>query len=301
MPPPIRRLRHAGLVVPNATETADFYERVWGLRYVDDTSNAVYLRGAGDEHHILALYPGDHRGIHHIGFAVDDHLAVDAWARYLQEQGVSVLGSAGHMDEPGGGYGVRFLDIDGRMIEISAEVDPAPPAEWNAPVIPRKVTHTVLNTPDVDRSMAFYTDVLGFRLSDWSAHQMAFLRCNTDHHAVAFNQAPHASLNHIAYELPSMEDVMRGIGNFRRHGRTQMWGPGRHGPGNNVFCYFQDASGLVCEYTSDVQQIVDDEKWVPRVWERVPDQMDRWNTAGPPSPEARAAMTGDPDPGVLAR
>jgi catechol 2,3-dioxygenase-like lactoylglutathione lyase family enzyme len=184
-------------------------------------------------------------------------------------------------------------------VELTAECDPVEPYEWQAPVIPRKLSHTVLNTTDIDAAMAFYRDVLGFRVSDWSEHQMVFLRCNTDHHSIAFNQAPHASLNHVAYEVPSMEHVMRGIGHFRKFGRTQMWGPGRHGPGNNVFCYFQDPAGLVCEYTSDVQQIVSEETCVPSVWQRTPELSDLWGTAGPPSPQARAAMQGEPDPGPL--
>lgn len=295
----IKHLRHAGLVVPNTREAADFYEKVWGLRYVDDKRDAVYLRGSADEHHILALYPGDHRGIHHIAFSLEDDKAVDAAAVYLREAGVPIVEAPHHIDEPGGGYGLRFLDVDGRLVELSAEVDRLDPAQWDAPVVPRKVSHTVLNTPDIDRATDFYTRVLGFRVSDWSEHQMVFLRCSSDHHSIAFNLAPHASLNHVAYELPSMEDVMKGMGAFRKIGQTQMWGPGRHGPGNNVFCYFQDAAGLVCEYTSDIQRIEDESKWVPQVWRRVPELMDRWGTAGPPSPEARAAMTGEPDPGVV--
>lgn len=297
----IRHLRHAGVVVRDPTEAANFYEQVWGLRYVDDKGGTVYLRAAGEEHHVLALYPGDYRGVHHISFAVDDARAVDQAAAFLRERGVDIVEGPHHITEPGAGYGLRFLDPDGRLVELSAEKDPLNRGEWQAPVVPNKVTHTVLNTPDIDRATDFYTRVLGFRVSDWSEHEMVFLRCNTDHHSLAFKTAPHASLNHIAYEVPSMEDVMRGIGNFRRIGRTQMWGPGRHGPGNNVFCYFQDAAGLVCEYTSNVEQVTDESTWVPRVWQRVPEQTDRWNTAGSPSPEARAAMQGDPDPGVVRR
>ena len=44
-------------------------------------------------------------------------------------------------------------------------------------------------------------------------------------------------------------------------------------------------------------QVVDDATHEPRIWKRVPHLMDRWGTAGPPSPEIRAAMAGVPDPG----
>lgn len=297
----VRRLRHVGLVVPDPVESTTFYEEVWGLRYVDDRDGVVSLRAAGTEHHVLELHPGPKKGLHHLSLAVDSFKDVDDAAVRLRERGLRVIDGPRHMAESWGGYGLRFVDPENRVVELRAELDPVEPGSWNAPVLPKKISHTVMNTVDIDAATAFYKDVLGFRVSDWSEHQMVFLRCNADHHNIAFNQAPHASLNHIAYELPSMEDVMRGIGNFRKTGRTQMWGPGRHGPGNNVFCYFQDPSGLVCEYTSDVEQIPDENTWVPRVWQRVPDLMDRWGTAGPPSPEARAAMAGEPDPGFAAR
>ena len=297
----VRRLRHIGINLPATHDAVRFYEDTWGLRIVDDHSGAVYLRGTGPEHHILGLYPAPRRGVNHISFALDDATAVDAAAVELQERGVPVLEQPRHSEEPGGGYGLRLVDPDGRIVELSAEVDEQQPDHGLAPVSPTKVTHVVLNTPDIDGLCDFYTRILGFRVSDWSEHQMVFLRCNPDHHSIAFNQGPHASLNHVAYELPSMEDVMRGIGKVRQRGPQNMWGPGRHGPGNNVFAYFQDATGFVCEYTSDVQQIVDEQRWVPQVWQRTPELMDRWGTAGFPPPEMRAAMAGEPDPGVAQK
>jgi catechol 2,3-dioxygenase-like lactoylglutathione lyase family enzyme len=157
----------------------------------------------------------------------------------------------------------------------------------------------VVNTPDMDRITKFYTTVLGFRISDWSGQQMAFLRTNTKHHNIAFNVAPHASVNHIAYLVSGVDEVMRGVANLRKHGIESAWGPGRHGPGNNIFCYFKDPFGYVAEYTCDIDYIPDESKHQPRVWPRGPESMDQWGVAAPPSEELRAAMTGDPDPGWL--
>ena len=176
-------------------------------------------------------------------------------------------------------------------IYAAAEAEQVPTKEWNAPVVPYKVSHTVLNTPDIDRAVDFYTRVLGFRLSDWNGHWMAFLRCNTDHHSVAFAAAPHVSLNHIAYEVPTKADIARGVETFAKRGQNPIWGPGRHGPGNNLFAYFRDPAGMVCEYTAEVEQ-VDEARWVCRVWDRVE------TPGGPPPTEARLAMEGKPDPYV---
>ena len=113
----------------------------------------------------------------------------------------------------------------------------------------------------------------------------------------ALNRAPYASVNHVAFEMPSIDAFMRGIGRMKTKGQAPAWGPGRHGPGNNPFAYFVSPSGFVIEFTSEVQQI-DEATHQPMIWPRDrPDAMDVWMTAGPPTPAMRTVMQGRPDPG----
>lgn len=293
----ISHFRHIALRTPEPEQSVEFYQDVWGLRLVAKERNAAFLRGGSPEHHQLELHAGDERRIDHLAFGMPDEAALDDARRELDDHGIRTLGPPGPIDRPGDGTGFRFVDPDGRTVELSCGVARHEPLD--EPGGPIKVSHVVLNTPDIDRAKEFYVDVLGFRVSDWSEHQMVFLRCNRDHHCVAFNQAEWTSLNHVAYEMPDIDAVMRGIGRMKAADRELLWGPGRHGPGNNVFAYFQDPGGFVCEYTAEVMQ-VDDATWEPQVWERRPDLMDRWGTSGPPRPQARAAMAGTPDPGAAA-
>jgi catechol 2,3-dioxygenase-like lactoylglutathione lyase family enzyme len=278
-------------------DSVDFYSDVWGLRVVERDTDGAWLRGTGENHHVLALQQASQNGLGCVSFAVATPADVDDAARALDRNGVPLLEAPGKSARPGGGYGIRFCDPEGRVIELIAEMHAVAPLSRDE-ASPIGVTHVVLNTTDLDRAVAFYTEVLGLRVSDWSAHQMAFLRCNSYHHCIAFNQADWASVNHVAYEMPTVDHFMRGIGRLRHHGRTPLWGPGRHGPGNNTFSYFADPARLVCEYTSDVQQIVEAD-WLPRVWRRVPELADLWGTAGPPSAEVRTCMAGCADPGVF--
>src|ERR671933_262140 len=183
----VKTVRHAGLVVPDAEDAVDFYEQVWGLRLVDDKDGAAYLRGTSSEHHLLAVYPGEGAGVHHVSLSLDNQAAVDAAAETLRAEGIPLVEEPHAINEPGGGYGLRFRDPDGRLIELSAEAEQAPTTEW---------------------------------------------------------KAPHVSLNHIAYEVPTNADIARGIEHFARRGQHPIWGPGRHGPGNNLFAYFRDPAGM---------------------------------------------------------
>lgn len=292
----ISRLRGIALSAPEALQAVEFYAEAWGLEKVAEQNGAVFLRGTGPEHHVLSLENGPTRGIVYLHFAVQDEAALHALHAKLKHQNVTILREIGPFAEPGGGIGFEIVDPDARRLRISCSVDLYPDAP-DAADRPRKITHVVLNTPQLEKSLKFYEDALGFRVSDWSENQMVFIRCNADHHSISFNRAPHASLNHIAFEMPSVDAEMRAIGRLKRFNVPVRWGIGRHGPGNNVFAYFTDPNDFVVEYTTEVQQ-VDEATHEPQVWKRVPALMDRWGTAGPPSPEIRAAMAGTPDPGV---
>ncbi|MFE3454224.1 VOC family protein [Nonomuraea sp. NPDC059194] len=293
----LRTLRSVALRTPDAADAAEFYRHVWGLDPVEQDGGVTWLRGTGQEHHILELREAEQNALGKIAFAVGAPRDVDEAARRLAALGIPLVTEPGPLDQAGGGYGLRFPDPEGRLIELSCEVEAVVPRDIDGrEAVPRKLAHVVLNTVDLDAACKFYTTVLGMRISDWSEHQMAFLRCNADHHVIAFNQASWTSVNHMAYEMPSIDHFMRGIGRLRHHGVTPLWGPGRHGPGNNTFSYFADPAGLVCEYTSEVEQVQED-AWLCRVWRRVPELADLWGTAGPPSKDVRSHMAGIPDSG----
>ena len=138
-----------------------------------------------------------------------------------------------------------------------------------------------------------FKQLLGFRLSD-STHMMEFLRCSADHHSIAIFRNNGPSLNHVAYELPNIDGLMRGAGRLKRSGFDVEWGVGRHGPGSNVFSYFIEPNGFVAEYTTELDQL-DDATHVPQdasYWQKMMPNPDRWGLAGPPSNRMRAAMSG---------
>ncbi|MCF8587600.1 VOC family protein [Gordonia liuliyuniae] len=293
----LRKLRSVELRTTAPAESTDFYTDVWGLAMVERGDEGAWLRGTGDEHHVLQLTAAEQNGLGRITFAVATPADIDEAARRLELRGVPIVAGPGPTGEISAGYGVSFVDPEGRVIQLLADAY-AVTRMYRQEAVPVGVTHVVLNTVDIDAAVAFYRDVLGMRVSDWSEHQMAFMRCNSDHHSIAFNQAEWTAVNHVAYEMPSVDHFMRGIGRLRHHGVSPMWGPGRHGPGDNTFSYFSDPAGLVCEYTSGIAQ-VDEDRWLCRVWRRVPELSDTWGTAGAPSAEVRAHMAGVPDDGAF--
>jgi len=129
---------------------------------------------------------------------------------------------------------------------------------------------------------------LGFRVSDWLGDFMAFLRCNEWHHRIAFLPGP-PCLNHVAYDMLGLDDMIRGISRLKNLGVDVKWGPGRHTAGDNTFSYFTTPAGFAVEYTAELEK-VDDATWQPTVYTPSPQIMDQWGigAGGPqnmPKPE----------------
>lgn len=139
--------------------------------------------------------------------------------------------------------------------------------DFAAPIKPCTFSHLVMFTPDVKRAEAFYTERLGFRVSDRFTGTGVFMRAdgNTDHHNVFFIQrpgAPTGGLNHIAFHVREGNEVMLGGAAMLSKGHQSAWGPGRHIFGANYFWYFKSPFGGNFEYDADMDVVDDD--WVPR-------------------------------------
>lgn len=288
-------LRGIVMRAPGIAATRAFYVDNWGLAPAGEEQGIVYLRGTGPEPFIYGLKDAPVYGIEYVHFAMPDRAAMAALHAQALAQGATVLGDPAPFDDIAKGWGFEILDPDDRRLRFRCEAAEVAPLEHWAK--PRKVSHVVLNTADMDGVQDWYCRVLGFRVSDYSADQMVFLRCASDHHSIALVRGHYPSVNHVAFELPSINEFMRSIGRMKEKGLFATWGPGRHGPGDNPFAYYVSPSGYVIEFTSELQQI-DEATHEPQVWPRdVPEKMDRWMTAGPPTAAQRAVMQGRPDPG----
>lgn len=136
------------------------------------------------------------------------------------------------------------------------------------PTAPRRLGHALMGTPDLEASMRFYIDVLGFKLSDSVPGLIAFLRCSSDHHNIGLMQAPVAFLHHTSWQVDDVDAIGQGAQNLLAHDpESSVWGLGRHFLGSNMFWYFRDPAGNFAEYYADLDQIPDDDVWVARTWE----------------------------------
>lgn len=297
---PITHLRYVAIAVPDYAAAVEFNGGVWGLRRVADDRNVSFFAAAGSaEQYVLRVRYAPEKRLDLIAFGAENAASVDALAERLIAAGVRIDREPGALDTPGGGYGFRFFDPEGRLVEVSCYVEQRT-ARLLEPreSIPRRLSHVVINSTDIAATKAFYERHLGFRLSDWLEDHMCFLRTRVDHHILAISSGPHVALNHISFEMRGIDEYMRGSGRLIRHGNAPLWGPGRHGAGDNTFTYFLDPGGNVVEYTTELEKIHDDESWIPRRFEATPEAADQWGTGGLITDAMIPAMFNEPDKGL---
>jgi catechol 2,3-dioxygenase-like lactoylglutathione lyase family enzyme len=298
----VTSLRHVDVAVPDFDQTLDFYSGVWGLKRQDGDKDVAFLAAeASPEQFIYRIRKADEKRLDLVAFGAESRTDVDALATSLAEAGVKLVSEPADLQTPGGGYGFRFFDPDGRVVEVSADVQQRAARDVGArEAIPVGLNHVVFNSPNRKEVQTFYAEKLGFKLSDWIPF-MGFYRCNANHHSLAIADGEVATLNHVAFEVGSIDDMMRGAGRVLKDGRARvMMGPGRHSAGDNTFYYFFDPQGNVSEYTAEVEQILDERAWTPR--EHAP--ADMWGTAqmpgrpagAPSAPPARQAQAADLPP-----
>ncbi|PXX71512.1 catechol-2,3-dioxygenase [Nocardia tenerifensis] len=297
-------LAQVSIGVPNVAETIGYYTE-FGLEH---RGAGVFATSAGGDQLRIAHAPT--RRLLELTVAADTSDDIAATARRLAAHGVPVEQRAD---------AVRAIEpVTGTPVVVAVRprvhVDPpvarplyngpdridrwgrAPFLTRTEPVRPRKLGHVVIGSTDLHTTRQFFTDGLGFKISDYMGDKAAFLRCSVEHHNVLVMAAPVDFMHHTSWQVDDVDEVGRGAqAMLTEHPERHTWGLGRHFAGANFFWYLKDPAGNFSEYYSDMDTIPEDELWSPQVLEGL-QGLYAWGPPPPPSflePDDLAAlMTG---------
>lgn len=303
----LHRLTHVTMGVPNVAQTIAYYME-FGL--TDLGGGRLATQDGGEQ---LRIAPASHRRLIELGIGTDDADDLARVAARLERLGVprEIRADAVTAVEPISGFTAR-MEIAPRLEQRPVAATPyngpgrvdrigrAPGVVRDYPIKPKKLGHCVIGTTDLHATKAFFTDGLGFNVSDYIGDKGVFMRCSVDHHNVLALAAPVNFLHHTSWQVNDIDDIGRGAkamleNNPERH----VWGLGRHHAGSNFFWYLKDPAGNFSEYYSDMDCIPEDELWTPEVFEGA-QGLFNWGPPPPPSflePDDLAAlMTGQHAP-----
>lgn len=175
----------------------------------------------------------------------------------------------------------RLRDPEGRALDLHGEIDRSAEHAADTRRRPLRLQHITLATPSVPELVDFYESVLGFRVSDRMGERFVWLRCGVEHHTLAIVESSATTLvDHFSFDLGQWEDFKAWCDRFADAGIPTQWGPGRHGPGGNLFIMVDDPAGFHVELSAEMERYFEDRaEYPPRTWAEVTETVNLWGSA----------------------
>jgi catechol 2,3-dioxygenase-like lactoylglutathione lyase family enzyme len=286
----VKRIGHATFETPDLERQIDYYTQVAGLVLAERLNGRAFLATRlGDL--AVVLEKGDSARCTRLSFQVAPETEVADMRRGLEVEGVR--GEARNDPTPGIPKAIAFEDPKGTVIELFATAAPIAKNQPVGGVGPLKLGHLAFCVPEPKVFVEFYGRVLGFRLSDWIEDWFVFMRCGPDHHTVNFVRAKTARMHHIAFELKDWAQVQNACDFLGSKDIPLIWGPGRHGPGHNIYTYHRNPDDQIVELFTELDKMLDETlgHFDPRPWHRDRPQVPKvWTGARdiwgqPPTPD----------------
>lgn len=262
----IRALGYIGITADDVDEWRT-YGRLLGAMVSDDS---LGLRLRFDERPYRVVVGEGPVGLAFAGWELPDQAALEDAATALAAAGFTI--DAGSTDEcehrqvrglvrttDPGGFTLELFH--GPILDHRPFVSPTGVSGFTTG--PHGMGHIVLGTPEVDASVDFYTNVLGFRVSDYwrpGDDDVVFLRCNQRHHSLALVPASEPALYHFMVEARTLDDVGRTLDRHLDADAPISMTLGKHTNDHMVSFYSRSPSGFDVEFGCG-GLLVDDATW----------------------------------------
>lgn len=282
----VSKIGHMAMRVSDLDRAVEFQSEVMGLVETERQGGTSFMT-CNDRHHELILIQSGTRGYDHIGLEVataEDLEAVRAQAAAAGgdvltqiQEGETGIDRCFFVRSPAGHVFKIFLGM-----EKVAEPEPGDR--------PSQFEHVSTKALRMGREERFLSEGLGFRFSDRLGRTASWWHCDPDHHGMAVVIAPRAELSHYAWSLEDLNALGRTADRLRARGQRAIWGPSRHGPGNNLFLYFHDADGAMIECCAELEKMPPEGDYKPRKWTGGMKDINQWGS----TPPAKFLLTGFP-------
>ncbi|MGH2872282.1 MAG: VOC family protein [Solirubrobacteraceae bacterium] len=256
---------HVALRARDAQASATFLTEILGLRRTLQSDGQVML-SCNERHHELQFLSGAAPGLDHLGLEVEDERELEQLRDRLAGAGARILSEEPR--EAALRSAIRAVGPLGLVLELYTGMEREPlSVEHYMPALGRRLGHVSFAAPDCGELRAFLIEVLGFRVTDTLGDRVCWLRCDHEHHGIALVNAGTApTLHHYAFQLESWGAIERYCDRLALLGRRLVWGPGRHGPGRNLYAYLPDPDGTIVEAYADLLEVRDESGYKPIDW-----------------------------------
>ena len=242
------RLDHVMLESGDATSLADFYCEA--LRMTQTIQGSlIVVEGMGRK---LLIGSGTSRKLGFGAYGFDSDAGLAQFRRSLESAGISLDASPSPLFSD---HAFSLMDPDDNRLVFGRSTH-----VLNSSAMPARLQHLVVATDEMAPMLDFYAGQLGFTITDRVEDETGdlracFLNSDNEHHSFAFFKASEKRLDHHAYEAGEWSLIRDWADHLAGLDVKIVWGPGRHGPGNNLFFMINDPDGNWVEISAELEQL----------------------------------------------
>ncbi|PZQ46370.1 MAG: hypothetical protein DI556_20505 [Rhodovulum sulfidophilum] len=257
MKPLVNRLSYASVQARDPRRLAEDTANIIGARVVGEENGAI-LVSSNQRHAELVIHPGAENLFRVCGLEACDAAAVGEVRRRARAAGLRILG-----DKPSLAciaHSVTFATTEGHVFEVHTPMPLDRPTRFHGPgVHARCLDHLNFTASDPETWARELSAACGLLLSErTTGYEISWMRAGDGrHHTIAAVKGD-SGLHHISWEFNSFQDFRGLSDNLSVENRRLVWGPGRHGAGDNLFLYYYDSAGFLIECIAEMEVILDE-------------------------------------------
>jgi catechol 2,3-dioxygenase-like lactoylglutathione lyase family enzyme len=275
----IDSLQYITLHTSKMQQMYDYYVKILGLVKLEGSLDDVIYLAVNENKPAVILRKAAHSSVGEVGYNVKENAWGEIIARmsaqgiFYQEEYVEFFGNT-----------LSFSDCDEHPIRVflNQESNSVKGPSRFGPILSR-FQHVTYASPHPKALAEFYQTILGFQVSDKVEGDMfIWLRTDIEHHTVAVAAHKKPGLDHYSFDLPNWGSFKEYCDFLGSKDIEVVWGPGRHGPGNNLFFFTVDPDGNRVEYSCEMEKFYDEYvTYQPRVWKKSSKTVNLWGQGAP--------------------
>jgi len=274
------QLDHLRLDSDDPAMLADFYATAFGYHQKSLPDETYLLQGPGRR---LIVGPGEPGARPYHGYRLQNRQQLEDVRDFLQGQGLNTEPSPSTIFQEDA---VAVRDPDGWLSVFGLPRTGLPSQKVNnvpsAVNLSGRLQHVVVATDNLQPMMNFYEKTLGYVASDYvnadmddpASKKVAFYRSDPEHHSFAVFSASVVRSDHHAYEVDDWNAIRDWADHMASLQIKLWWGPGRHGPGTNLFFMILDPHGNQVEISAELENMP--REMAARIWPMEERSLNLW-------------------------
>ena len=244
-------LHHLEIQSSNPERLSNFYSNIMDMK-IDKLSSDKFLCD-GPSRKIIITF-GKEKTLSHAGMVCRNENNLNGFKDFLNQKELKLKDYNSELYKPGS-FSVEDPDKNVICFGVLKDKSTTSLNGIHAPL-----QHLTFASEDVVSFQNFYENKLGFQVTDRVVKNngelaTCFTTSNHEHHTIACFKSSKKGMDHHSYEAGDWNHIKGWCDHFASNNIKLVWGPGRHGPGNNLFVFIEDIDGNWIEISAELETV----------------------------------------------